>query len=178
MRYAPKALSNSMSDTFLDGDVILRKGKSIFSSIIASAFEDCEGMSHCGFIVSDAGEYYVIHTISGRISGFDGMRKTALQDFIAESAGGRILVLRLNKDIPIDNLKQLILQKYHLNVPFDNDFDHQDSSKLYCYEFIRDVYRSLIKEDFFAYKEIFGHSYLDFSTFFQPDLFVRVFQSY
>lgn len=63
-------------------------------------------------------------------------------------------------------------------IPFDNDFDLNDSSKLYCSELLRYVYREQGEPDFFEMRKIVGVSVIDFSTFFNTELFIPVYKNY
>lgn len=161
-----------------DGDVILRKGRSMVSGLIARTLEGCEDMSHCGIIIAEQGQYYVVHTISGQISAEDGIRKTPLLDFVAQADKHKVLILRPQAEINIAKIRHHTLALLAQKVPFDHNFDHHDNSKLYCSELIRDVFVASGATDFFLISSRFGITYLDFQTFFDEDRFNRIYQSY
>ncbi len=154
-----------------DGDIILRKGRSMVSDLIARSFENSRRMSHCGIILNSAGGYEVVHTISGSISEQDGIRKDTLQDFVLGADKANVYILRSrnirNQRLIRDNVTQLLSQ----NPPFDHNFDLEDSSRLYCTEMIRKVFLDAGEEDFFDQIKIYGMTLLDFGSFFDDTRF-------
>lgn len=161
-----------------DGDVILRRGNSIFSELIARNFPASEGMSHCGFIFKIDGQYQVIHTISKSLSDIDGIRINTLEKFVREAKQNRICIIRYHKKLNSDSMKERCLALLKQKIPFDNDFDLNDSSKLYCSELLRYVYQEQGEPDFFEMRKIVGVSVIDFSTFFNTELFIPVYKNY
>jgi len=161
-----------------EGDVILRKGNSVLSELIARNFPAAEGMSHCGFIFKIEDQYQVIHTISKSISGIDGIRMNTLEEFIREAKQNRICIIRYHKELNLAAMKKRCLVFLKQKTPFDNDFNLNDSSKLYCSELLRKVYLEQGEPDFFKLKEIVGVEVIDFSTFFDTKLFTLVYKNY
>ena len=70
---------------FESGDIILRHGLSFVSDFIAKSFPGAHGMSHCGILVQDEGVWKVIHSISGQISGVDGIRIERAKSFMEKA---------------------------------------------------------------------------------------------
>ena len=75
-------------------------------------------------------------------------------------------------------MKERCLALLKQKIPFDNDFDLNDSSKLYCSELLRYVYQEQGEPDFFEMRKIVGVSVIDFSTFFNTELFIPVYKNY
>ena len=161
-----------------DGDVILRKGNSVFSELIARNFPAAEGMSHCGFIFKIDDQYQVIHTISKSLSDIDGIRINTLEEFVREAKQNRICIIRYHKKLNPVSMKERCLTLLRQKIPFDNDFDLNDSSQLYCSELLRNVYMEQGEPDFFQMRNIAGVSVIDFATFFNSDLFTTVYKNY
>lgn len=161
-----------------DGDVILRKGNSLLSELIARNFPAAEGMSHCGFIFKIDNHYQVIHTISKSLSDIDGIRMSSLEDFIREAKQNRICIIRYHKELNSNEMKEKCLLLLKQKTPFDDNFDLSDSSKLYCSELLRQIYLEEGEQDFFQKRKIAGVSVIDFSTFFNPKLFTPVYKNY
>jgi len=161
-----------------EGDIILRRGNAFASTIIARFFGKSEGMSHCGIILQQGGQWQVIHTISGMISDDDGIRITPLKEFIAEAEAGRIAVKRYRLGYDPDLLRLHVLRFLERKIPFDHSFDLGDKSRFYCTELIRDAFVAAGSADFFHYGRFAGRPVLEFSTFFDPDLYNPVIQTY
>jgi hypothetical protein len=161
-----------------DGDVILRKGNSVFSELIARNFPAAEGMSHCGFIFKIDDQYQVIHTISKSLSDIDGIRINTLEEFVQEAKQNRICIIRYHKKLNSVSMKARCLVLLKQKIPFDNDFDLNDSSRLYCSELLRKCYLEQGEPDFFQLRKIVGVSVIDFATFFNPELFTTVYKNY
>ncbi|MDD2331685.1 MAG: YiiX/YebB-like N1pC/P60 family cysteine hydrolase [Candidatus Cloacimonetes bacterium] len=160
------------------GDVILRRGESLVSELIARSFDKSEGMSHCGFIIMMSDGYYVVHTISKVLSGIDGIRITPLKDFIQGAKGRKYCIIRYHKPIDGNALKTKNIKYLKQRVPFDDDFDLDDARKMYCTELIRQVYLDLGEPDFFHYRKVLGKPVIDFSTFFDTRLFGLIYKNY
>jgi len=161
-----------------DGDVILRKGNSILSELISRNFPAAEGMSHCGFIFKIQDQYQVIHTISKSISGIDGIQMNTLEEFINEAKQNRICIIRYHKELNSAAMKKRCLVLLKQKTPFDNDFNLNDSSELYCSELLRKVYLEQSEPDFFKLRKIAGVEVIDFSTFFDTKLFTPIYKNY
>lgn len=151
---------------FESGDVLLRLGSSFVSSFIAKSFPDSHGMSHCGILVQDKGIWKVIHSISGRISGVDGIRIESASSFMANALDNKVILVK-PKFLIDGQLISNIANKYLFKHPeFDHDFNLHDRDKLYCSELVRAVYLDAGIEDIFTYKTIAGNQVVDFSSFF------------
>ncbi len=161
-----------------DGDVILRKGNTLLSELIALNFPEAEGMSHCGFIFKIDNHYQVIHTISKSLSDIDGIRMSPLEDFIRDAKQHRICIIRYYKELNSAAMKEKCLILLKQQIPFDDDFDLNDSSRMYCSELLRQIYLDEGEKDFFQKRKIAGVSVIDLSTFFNPKLFTPVYKNY
>jgi len=146
------------------GDVVLRKGNTFVSSLISMAFP--QDVSHCGILVWQDSLWQVIHTISGRISGQDGVRINTLEEFIA--AAEAHFIIHVKPNLRVDRTALVNRSRYYLNrnVPFDHSFDLEDSSRLYCSELIRTVYLESGVPDIFSYQTIAGKRIIDLQSFF------------
>ena len=134
--FSTYSLSDEEVELLQDGDIILRKGYGIVSENIVAYLNEEYPVSHCGIIVkSNKGNYFVIHSVSGRLSEEDGMQICRLQDFCKGSIPNSIIVSRLKVDdhsCLSKSAKQYLLDK----VPFDSGFNLDDQSKIYCSELL------------------------------------------
>ena len=161
-----------------NGDIVLRKGNSLVSDLIARNFSDCEDMSHCGIIVNDSGAPYVVHTISGVISEDDGIRKEPIADFIGRADAQKVIIIRSNIPADASRIQSECDRFLKLHIGFDHEFDADDHATVYCSELVRDVYQASGIPDFFHYTSRYGIRFIDFDTFFDSRLFTRIYQSY
>ncbi|MCB5262609.1 MAG: hypothetical protein LHW64_04390 [Candidatus Cloacimonetes bacterium] len=155
------------STGFEEGDILLRQGNSFISTLIVKAFPEAEGMSHCGILVQERGDWKVIHSISGSISASDGIRIEGLQSFVSKAYLGNIRHVK-----PAFQIEPTLLgekARYYLNQhsAFDHDFDLDTRDRLYCSELIRAVYLDAGAEDVFIYKNIAGKELVDLCSFFE-----------
>lgn len=166
-------LSYSAIDTtlFEQGDIILRKGRNLVSDMIARAFPSGNGMSHCGILIQSEGNWSVAHTISGQISDQDGVRLSPLSEFLKGADQGQVTHVKPIFEVNRNNIVIATNHYLSLKAEFDHDFNLEDSSKLYCSEFIRCVYLEAGADDFFCYKKIGTKNVIDMATFFQKNLF-------
>lgn len=147
-------LSEAEKAKLQEGDIILRYGKGLASDMIVGLLDEERKISHCGILSRRADSaFHVIHSVSSSISDADGMQEAALNSFVAASVDSSIMVVRYKKRA--DSLSSSLLAKraeHYLEkgLPFDPEFDLQDSSAIYCSELIersvKDVFdRSLMK---------------------------------
>lgn len=155
------------STGFTEGDILLRQGNSLISTLITQAMPSARGMSHCGILVQEQGLWKIIHSISGSISDSDGIRIDELGAFISKAHLGNVRHIK-----PAFQIEPALLgtkARYYLNQKsaFDHDFDLSERKRLYCSELIRAVYLDAGAEDVFIYKMIAGKKLVDLSSFFE-----------
>ena len=136
---AIKRLSSSQLNQIKEGDIILRRGYGFFSDMIAERLNQKPfDVTHSGIIVKENGKWFVIHSLSSDVSNIDGVQKQALDDFLMHSQPNRLLITRFKSNSYKTNDEIAGLAKYHQNkgVPFDLIGNYEDSSSMYCTEFI------------------------------------------
>lgn len=153
-------------EAFMDGDVILRRGRSFASSMIARAFPAGEQMSHCGILLQDGGSWKVIHSISGRISDSDGLRIDSVEDFLQQAVPG--MAVHVSPSFEINRARIVQASRYYLaqKLSFDHDYELEDRQRLYCSELVRAVYLDAGAADVFSYLHLAGRDLVDFASFF------------
>ncbi len=161
-----------------DGDIVLRRGRTLASDLVTRFSGGAEGMSHCGIIIRHQDKWQVVHTISGMISDEDNIRITSLPEFINEAAQGRITIKRQRSGFGSVAVKDRSIRLLQLKIPFDHAFDLNTKSRLYCTQLIREVFVDAGSHDFFHYGSFAGKPVLEFSTFFDPLIFHTVVQTY
>ena len=137
-----KAVDLPISD-FQAGDVVFRRGESMASRVVL--FNDPEGeYSHVGMIVQSDSGLLVVHALPGTHptqAGEDLVRAERLSEFFAPENAlyGKVMRLPLNSTQK-GELSYRALQKVEEQTEFDHDYDFQDTTKLYCTEFLQLLY--------------------------------------
>lgn len=131
---APCLLPQEDKALIQEGDIILRMGEGWLSQFIGKCLHDTIRVSHCGILVkSVAGDWEVIHVLSREVSDTGGVQSCSLDQFTADSERGSIRIVRFR----LDTMHVLAEKaRYYLGrkIPFDYQFDCQDSSAFFCSE--------------------------------------------
>ncbi len=168
-------LKNYEITTIKEGDIILRRGYGIISDMIAKLSKNSNILlSHCGVICKDSNQnWIVIHTVSNTLTETDGMQLDNLATFVKNSKDSSIIIVRYNNTT--DSMTTLFCQQafyyLHKNIPFDEHFDSNDSSKMYCTELIRQLYLNVYHIDIY---DQYPKDILRFSPFFDKKLFTVI----
>ena len=149
-----------------EGDIVMRRGYGVVSSMISNMNDATYNLSHCAFIVKDPyGRFSVIHSVSNDLSDVDGVQSEPLDQFTNQSVRGTIVVIRhkggdtlIGKQIA-ESARNYLKQE----IKFDHHFDLSDSSTFYCSELIYRVYGDVYHEDYFPERHKTKHP--DFLTF-------------
>ena len=131
------------------GDVILRHGFGVISDAIAKLSKDKYPVSHCGIVVQEQdGSFSVIHTVSNALSETDGMQKDKLSVFVKNAQQNTIIVLRHRLIVENKDLAQQLTRQaetyLQCKIPFDNQFDFEDTSAFYCTEMLWIFFLSMV----------------------------------
>jgi hypothetical protein len=140
-----------------NGDIILRHGYGMASDIIVQSLNEKYDISHCAVLTKEENQFNVIHSVSQSLSDFDGVQTQSLNRFINDSKINSLIIVRYKNPTHTDNALIAEKAKYYLlkKLPFDNDFNIEDSTKIYCTELIwrvikdsyhEDIYKNLLKD--------------------------------
>ncbi len=149
-----------------EGDIIMRRGYGVVSSMISNMNDAPYNLSHCAFLVKEPnGQFSVIHSVSSDLSEIDGMQKQGLDRFTNESVLGTLVVVRHKGGDTLIGHQIANAAKIYLadEIKFDHHFDISDSSTFYCSELIYRVYGDVFKKDCFPERNKTNHP--DFITF-------------
>ncbi len=134
-----------------EGDIIMRQGFGIVSSVILKTLNENIPLSHIGVIIKDNNDkYHVVHSVSNTISDYDGIQIDELNEFVSQSRENSIIVSRYIKHS--SSGKKIDKQaKYYLNkkIPFDHLFNFEDSTAFFCSELIWRILLDLFDDDIF-----------------------------
>lgn len=159
------------TDSLQSGDIILRRGYGLVSDAIVAQLKDTVDISHCGILIRDSkNRWFVIHSLSRKVSDVDGMQLCSLDKFINESQPASVQIVRFRSDK--DSLIALGAIHYlNKKIPFDDKFDINDTTAFYCGELPVHVIYSYLKTDIMAGKDDFK-----FSVFYNPKYFTIVYK--
>ena len=135
---ASYCLSESEKSLLQDGDIILRRGYGLVSRRIVETLKDSLNISHCGIIIQIDSCWSVVHSIPGHLSPFseeDGIVVSTLSEFMEEARPNSVIITRLKRD-NLNQIAQKALSYAERKVPFDYDFNYNDTTSLYCSELI------------------------------------------
>ncbi|MBK8228251.1 MAG: hypothetical protein IPK70_13890 [Flavobacteriales bacterium] len=134
-------LSDAEMAELQPGDIILRRGHGLVSDLISSVLSEEYDVSHCGIVAEHDSALWVIHSVSSSVSEADGMQSHRLQSFVGQSKPGSVIVTRLrtaaDRSLIARRAKELLRRK----VPFDHDFDLEDTTRIYCSELVWRIIR-------------------------------------
>lgn len=128
-----------------DGDFILRHGYGLVSDAIVERLDEEYDISHCAVICKTDTGFVVVQSISSSISDFDGVQTQDLKSFILQSQKNSIIVVRYKPEILKDScaISRKAKDYLKMQVPFDEEFDINDTSEFYCTELL---YRIILNE--------------------------------
>ncbi|AUC75732.1 YiiX/YebB-like N1pC/P60 family cysteine hydrolase [Olleya sp. Bg11-27] len=130
-----------------NGDIILRRGYGLVSTMILKMMNEDYDVTHLGMVVRQNDTLKIAHALSSSVSNQDGLRLQAIDSFVHNSHDRTILVTRLKN---IDSVKQqkVISQidyYYKKQLPFDHSFNYKDTTEHYCSELIWRIYEHNLK---------------------------------
>ena len=132
-------------DQIREGDLAFRCGRGVFSRAVTSAEEDGR-YSHVGIIVMDDGKWKVVHAVPGEPEfkgDFDRVKIEDLDVFYGPDRAwcGELAHTGLIDSASVRALCRDAIQAARDSVRFDNDYSLEDSSEVYCTEFVWRLYR-------------------------------------
>lgn len=118
------------------GDLVLRKGKGLISNLFSQASLRNKDYSHAGLLVTEGDQKYVYHMI-GQRGIHSGFKKELLTEFInkKENTGYAIYRYRFMADHQ-EAIKLHLRKLQQLNLAFDEQFQLESDTALYCTEMI------------------------------------------
>lgn len=141
-RYNRDLISFNENFDFQDGDIIFRRGKSFESFMVLLADKGSQ-YSHVGVIVIENGEAFVIHAEPPtRFNNYDRVRRERVKDFLEHRKSGQYAVFRISDSSLVnqDSVISFVYDCYYRQLQFDDEYDINDSNKLYCSELVWKAY--------------------------------------
>lgn len=128
----------------LDGDIVVRKGRSLYSDMFSQLGKGSGRYSHIGVIYRENDQLQVIHTEGDDITGIGYARSDRLQHFTASEVAERFAIYRIS-GLTAPELSRVIeagLEHVKSKTPFDLEF-RLDNEAQYCSELIFNLFQSV-----------------------------------
>lgn len=128
---------------FMEGDIVFRRGKSFSSRVVLSA-DNGGAYSHVGIIFKRGDSaFYVAHEVPGEsASGIDKLEVESIPSFFSPEKAEAGAFMRVNCSFE-DREKVIagIVWAINAALPFDHDYNLEDTTKMYCTELIWYAYK-------------------------------------
>lgn len=122
-----------------EGDIAFRLGRSKESRVVTSTDRFAQ-YSHVGIVVQEHHQWFVIHAVPGEAPDNepDKIKKDPIEQFFRYDRAKCGAIMRWNtSDTSLGNaIAHFAFEKYKQNTLFDNEFDKDDSSRIYCTELV------------------------------------------
>jgi Permuted papain-like amidase enzyme, YaeF/YiiX, C92 family len=142
-------LSESEQKNLKNGDIILRRGYGMVSDYIVNFLQEPIPLTHCGILLRSVAGDSVISSESDELQGIDGVQTTSLSVFLRDAQPNSVLAVRLKNSSPQQISSIIATANYYKKqkIGFDYSFNLQDSSKMYCAEFLKIVVKNSLNRD-------------------------------
>jgi len=160
-----------------EGDFILRQGGGAFSEKIIEYMGEEKHFSHVGMVCNINGKLKVVHSVSEELSGRDGVQTQGIKAFCTDVADSNICIMR-PKMTKEEIAKMTKLARHYLRekIPFDYDYNTEDSSQLYCIELAYYTYGTVMGKNRFDMKDCGDGIFVPlFGSFFKSEYFETIF---
>jgi hypothetical protein len=131
------SLRQKINELCQAGDIVMRTGKDQMSQALQNFNINDKRFSHCGVAVKENNEMMIVHCYSGLDNPSGIIMKQKLADFLNDSLAINAGLFRFKlNSTEKDSFIHKIQAHYASKVVFDNEFNMNDDSKLYCSEMI------------------------------------------
>lgn len=167
-----KHIPKNQLESIQEGDIVLKRGVSPLSEVIIQELKEPVPLSHCGIVVQEGGEWFVIHAYAKEVRGFDGVQKTLLDRFMSDSHVNSIYFVR-HKDSHkyrkhiVESAKEYLKR----GVPFDYQFDSMDHTKVYCSELVHVIFKDVTGKEILSKKQVGNNAIYTFNSFLRAEHF-------
>lgn len=132
-------------DELTEGDLAFRCGRGLFSRVV-TATEDDGLYSHVGIVVREEGKWKIVHAVPGERDSrgdFDRVKMDDLEVFFGSDRANRGCIVHTGLT-EADKVRSICMEAIglaHDSVLFDNDYDLEDSTMVYCSEMVWLLYK-------------------------------------
>lgn len=130
-------------DSLRDGDLALRQGTGLDSEAVLRLDSAGGQYSHIGIVVSDNGKWKVVHAVPGESrDGIDRVKIEPIDTFFLSTRAAHGAVMRLRGCSAVAAREAAQSAARLVGVPFDYNYNWQDTTRLYCTQLIAVAYSS------------------------------------
>ncbi len=127
-----------------DGDLLFRCGTSTESQAVLDADKNQGVYSHIGIAINDGGTWKVVHAVPGENhDGVDHIKVEPVDSFFLTTRAVQGAAMRLKGCDTANSRKAAQWALSKCGVEFDDRYDWNDSTSLYCTELVQRAYESV-----------------------------------
>jgi hypothetical protein len=128
-----------------DGDIVFRRGSGFVSEIARNFSEKDKRYSHVGILAKTDAGVIVVHSLFDSDKRYNGVVKEELAEYL--KGIDEWAVYRVNENRVIrDKIASLALAASDIGILFDDEYNLETESKLYCTEFVLKMVNIASKE--------------------------------
>lgn len=136
-----RQMVDSCTRLLQNGDVVVRRGHDITSTMLSMLNQREKLYSHCGIVLIEHGYPFVYHSIGGEDNPDARLRRDSVNFWFSPANNLAFGIVRLDLGKPQrDSLSQVVHGFYKARKKFDLDFDLKSEDSYYCAEM---VYKAL-----------------------------------
>ncbi len=144
------------------GDLVLRLGNDVTSSMLSQLNLREKKYSHCGIVVVEEGKPYIYHSIGGEYNPDQKIKRETPAQWFSPDNNLAIAIARLHIDSAgLGKAAKTVQAYYKEGRKFDMEFDLASDDRLYCAEMIwKSVQTAIDDSAFFPITTAFGRKYI------------------
>lgn len=127
-----------------EGDIVFRRGYGFASEMVV--YNDADGKySHVGVVVNSEKGLMIAHSVpGGDAEENDIMRLERIEQFYSAESSSCGEIVRMELDsLQRRRLSEMAVTKANEKIPFDHNYDLEDTTALYCTELVQLLYRNI-----------------------------------
>ena len=150
------------------GDLIFRKELNFISNMFALV--DNSEYSHIGIVFVEGDQIFVYHIESNEKD--NDVKKDEINHFLSSSE--KYVIFRYKDNIDEKSLQNILKNMFQENIKFDYYFDLTTTDKLYCTEFVNNIFYKLINKNIYTYLYDFnGNLVISIKSIMQNKEFIK-----
>ncbi len=156
------------------GDVVVRKGHGTWTQYFIDCSSREKRFSHVGIVVSNETQCVIVHADANEWTGIGCVRLESWQGFYADAL--ECAVFRY-VGMAVASRSFATKGMELLGVPFDGAFDMEETNRLYCTEFVREVINDVLKTNLVGWTSVCKHKVIALDDVYRQG-FKRIYDSH
>lgn len=143
-----------------NGDLVLRNGKGLFSTIFRNSSMQQPRFTHAGLLLKTSNQWFVYHFIDDDSQ--SGLHIETLSHFTGDNVCNTYAFYRYTLNLrERQRLVNIMFASRKQSIPFDSDFNLATDSAMYCTEWIaKALNKTTAKENFIPRTTIADYTYI------------------